>query len=44
LSLKADKGYPPEFLDAHPKIDILIDEEDYNNYYLDFDIKRAVST
>jgi hypothetical protein len=44
LPLKADKGYPPEFLDAHPKIDVLIDGEDYNNYYLDFEIEKSTSS
>lgn len=44
VTLRSDKGYTPEFLDSHPGVDVLIDQDDYNNYYLDFGLEQSQST
>lgn len=40
VTLRSEKGYSPEFLDTHPVVDVLIDPNDFNNYYLDFNLAK----
>lgn len=44
ITLRTDKGYAPEFLDSHPSVDVLLDPDDYNNYYLDFGLEQSTPT
>jgi hypothetical protein len=40
VNLRSEHGYTSEFLDEHPQVDFLIDEEDYNNYLVEFGLQQ----